>query len=195
MEEVADEVVHIGFEHTIDLFAGAAFAGFPVAAHDDLFQLVHLIGAVGQRHLEAHFDPGPTVRVVRGGDTGHGRNTKVEGTEIGHRRDARADILDRDARLDKPEDQRVLDGQRIVPVIVADADHGVEPATMHLRAQTQTQRGNAGQVHGLGVLPARIIFAEARRRDHRIAQEFPCVGRNCRSRFGHENLLHDLDLD
>ncbi len=92
----------------------------------------------------------------------------MELAEIGHGAKARTDILDGDPGAHQAEDQRVLDRQRIVAIVVADRDHRINATRVHLRPEAKAKRGDAGQVDLIGVFPAGIIFTKACGRDHRI---------------------------
>ena len=175
--EVAHEVVEIGLAHAIDEFIRAAVARFALTVQHDVAQFGHFVGAVGERTVKAHLDAGPAVGVVAGRDHRHGGRIEVELREIGHRAERRADVAHPDAGLHQADDQRLFDRQRIVAVVVADGDLGLDAAAVHLRAEPEAERGHAGQVDLVRVFPPRVVFAEPGGRDHRVAQEFPGVRR------------------
>ena len=109
--EIADQIVNVGFFDTIHKLVRAAFTGHTCTVQNDVAQFAHLVWAVGQRAVKAHFDTGPAVGVVRGGDHGYRGYIQVELGEIGHWRHGWADVFDFDTRLHQAQDQRVFDRQ------------------------------------------------------------------------------------
>jgi hypothetical protein len=61
--EVADKIVEVGLAHPLHPPVAAPVAGDALAAQHDVAQPHHVLGAVGERALEAHLDPGPAVWV------------------------------------------------------------------------------------------------------------------------------------
>ena len=106
--EVAHQIIQIGFAHAIDEFIFAAFALFATSFQHDIAQLCHLVRAVGQRAFKAHLHARPAIGVMRGGDHRHRRRIQMELREIGHGRQAGADILDVNTRLHQAQNQRIF---------------------------------------------------------------------------------------
>ena len=134
-----------------------------LAVEHDFLQPRHFLRAEGERAVGAHLHAGPAIVVVRGGHHGDARHVELELREIGHRRDAEADVVHLAARRHQAGDQRHLHRGRIGAEVVAGDDLRLDAHLLDERAEAQAQRLDPHQVDFFFQQPARVVFAKARR--------------------------------
>ena len=146
----------------------AALAGLERGVEHDLLQLVHLVGAEGERAVGAHLHAGPAIVVMRGGDHRDAGHVEIELREIGHRRQRKPDVAHPHAGRHHAGDQRHLHRGRIAAEIMPGDDVGLHAHLVHQRADAHAEPLHAHQVDLFAEQPACVIFAKAGRLHHRL---------------------------
>src|SRR6185312_13676659 len=170
------ESVEIGLAEIRDAMPTAAGALLAAAFEYDCLQPRHVVRAEGERALGAHLHAGPAVLVVARRDHRDRRTIERELREVGHRGKREADVVHLATGRRQPDDQRLLDRERIRTEVVADGDARRDAGLVQKRAEAKPERLDAEQVEFLAEQPARVIFAKAVRGDERLVLEVKRVG-------------------
>ena len=88
------EIGDVARRKVLDEVVSAAALHLEAAVEHDVFQPRHLVGAEGQRAVDAHLHAGPAIVVMRCRDHGDARHVEIELREIGHRGERQPDVLD-----------------------------------------------------------------------------------------------------
>ena len=161
------EVGDVAFGEIVDEAIAAAVCVTKTPLKHDVAQSAHLVRAKGDGALRAHLYAGPAVVVVRGGHHGHCWHVEIKLREIGHRRHRKANVMHLDASRHKAGDERIFNRGRIGAIIVARRQLRLYAHFMQQRTKAKAQSLHAHQIDFFFKQPACVIFAKARRLDHR----------------------------
>src|SRR5262249_13538771 len=142
--------------------AAAAFE-IELSTQYDFLEPLHFDRPECKRPVRAHFDPGPAVIVVRGGDHGDTWHIEFELGEIGHRRDCQANVMNFAARRHQTGNERHFYRRRIASKIVTGDDllFYVQFADQHAQAEPKSLHPH--EIDFFFQQPARVVFAESGR--------------------------------
>ena len=168
-----------------DIGAGAQLE---LGAEHDVLEPRHLGRPEGQRPVGAHLHAGPAIVVVRGGDHGDAGHVEIELGEIGHRRDAQADVMHLAAGRHQAGHQRHFHRRRIAAEIVSGDDLRLDAHFLNQGAEPHAQRLDAHQVDFFFQEPARVVFAKA----GRLHQRRGLIGIGVRGQYGFRDGKHQV---
>ena len=164
VDEVGDVAGRKIFHERVRTAAALIEAG----VEHDILEPRHLVGAKGERPINAHLHAGPAVLVVRGGHNRHARHVELELRKVRHRRERQPDIMHLAARRHEPGDQRRLHRCRVGAKIVAGDDTRLDPELADQRAEPEPQRLHPHEVDLFPQKPARVVFAKTGDFDQRL---------------------------
>ncbi len=186
--------LQIGLAHVGHGDIAAAGAFLAQSFQHDLLDRIDFVRPEGQRPLRAHLHAGPAIFIVAGGHHRNGGAVQRKLREIGNRRQGEADVMDFAAGAHQADRQRLLDGERIGPVIVARNHLGLDADLMEIGSQSQAQRLYAQKIDFLAEQPARVIFAKAVGGHQRQILVIGGVGLEVRAGLDHQNSVNGCGL-